>query len=162
MALKTLDDLLVKEMKDLYSAEHQILNALPKMADAASSPMLKKAFEEHQETTRGQAQRLERAFEKLGVQPEEVMCKGMQGLIEEGEEVIEAEADPDVRDAALIGAAQRVEHYEISAYGTARTFAETTGKHEVASLLQETLDEESQTNERLTRIAEGSLNPKAV
>jgi ferritin-like metal-binding protein YciE len=150
MALKSLDDLLVHELEDIYSAEHQLIDALPKMAEAASSPQLKKAFEQHKEKTERQAERLEQAFAKLGVKPEEKMCKGMQGLIEEGQEIISEDAEPAVKDAALIGAAQKVEHYEVSAYGTARTFAETLGKDDVASLLQTTLEEEAHTDERLT------------
>ncbi len=162
MALSTLDDLLVEELQDMYNAENQLIEALPKMAEAAHSPMLKKAFEEHKEKTERQAQRLEQVFEKLGHTPEEKTCRGMQGLIEEGEHIIQEDSEPAVRDAALIGAAQKVEHYEISGYGTMRTFAETLGHDEVASLLQETLDEESHTDERLTRIAESAVNKKAV
>jgi len=162
VALKTLNDLLVRELEDLYNAEHQIIKALPKMADAASSPELKKAFEEHKARTERQAERLEQAFHKLGHRPEEVTCKGMEGLIAEGEEILEEDAEPAVRDAALIGAAQRVEHYEIAAYGTARTFADTVGNHEVASILQETLDEESAANEKLNQIALERVNQEAM
>lgn len=161
MALNNLEDLLVEQLGDIYNAEHQILDALPKMEQGASSTDLKSAFHEHQAQTQRQAQRLEQVFDRLGTKPQEKLCKGMRGLIEEGDEILAQDAQPDVRDAALIGAAQKVEHYEISAYGTARTFAETIGNDDVADMLQETLDEEAATDEKLTRLAEGHINPSA-
>lgn len=158
--LSTLSDLLVHELKDLYNAETQLVKALPKMAKAASHADLKSGFEEHLEQTKQHVERIERAMEILGASPKGKTCKAMQGLIAEGEEVLSEDAEPSVRDAALIAAAQKVEHYEIAGYGTARTFAEQTGQDEVAELLQETLDEEGDTDRRLTEIAD-SINVDA-
>jgi len=163
MSLASLYDLYVDELKDLYSAEGQLLKALPKMARAASAPALKAAFQEHLEVTRGQVERLEEVFEGLGVSPRGKKCKAMEGLIAEGEERLSAEdADPDVRDAALIAAAQRVEHYEIAGYGCVRTFAGLLGYEESAALLQKTLDEEAEADEKLTDLAETVINVKAA
>ncbi|MEX2583274.1 MAG: ferritin-like domain-containing protein [Gemmatimonadota bacterium] len=159
--LNSLDDLFVHELKDLYSAEQQILKALPKMAEATEHPELRQAFEEHERVTRDQVQRLDMIADDLGVNIKGHKCKGMQGIIEEGEELIKSKSDGDVRDAGLIGAAQRVEHYEIAGYGTARTFARRLGHTRAADLLQKTLDEEGNTDERLTRIAEGMVNRDA-
>ncbi len=162
MELKSLQDLLVLELKDLYDAEQQIMDALPRMAEAASHPELRHAFEQHLETTREQVQRLDRIFDDLGEKPMGHKCKGMEGLIREGREMIEQAGDSSVRDAGLIGAAQRIEHYEIASYGTARAFAERLGMNEAAQLLQQTLDEEGETDQRLTTLAEQLVNPDAV
>jgi ferritin-like metal-binding protein YciE len=161
MELKSLDDVLEAELKDLYSAEKQLVDALPDIANAASSKDLKDAVNEHLEQTRGHAKRLEQVFEAIGVEPESEHCDGMEGLISEGSEVAEATGDGDARDAALIGAAQRVEHYEIAAYGTARTLAKQLGHTEAAKLLDKTLEEESAADEKPTQIAEKSVNPAA-
>jgi ferritin-like metal-binding protein YciE len=162
--MKNLEDLLVHQLKDLYSAENQIVKALPKMAKAANSPELRRGFEDHLEQTKRQAERIEQIFEKHGLDgsPKGKKCVGMEGLIKEGEEVISEEAEPDVKDAGLIAAAQKVEHYEIASYGTARTYAETLGYKDAARLLQQTLDEESKTNEKLTMMAESHINQKAA
>jgi ferritin-like metal-binding protein YciE len=161
MELKTLDDVLEAELKDLYSAEKQLVEALPDIAEAASSDKLKDAVNEHLEETRGHVRRLEQVFEAIGVKPQAEHCDGMEGLISEGSEVAEMKGDGDARDAALIGAAQRVEHYEIAAYGTARTIAKQLGHDDAAKLLSETLDEESAADEKLTKIAE-SVNVAAT
>lgn len=153
MSLKTLQDLFVDEVKDVYDAEHQLTKALPKMAKAASSPDLKAAFEEHLQQTEGHITRLESVFETLRLKPTRKTCKAMKGLVEEGSEMIEEDGDEAVKDAALIGAAQRVEHYEIAAYGTIRTFAENLGYNDAVDLLQQTLEEEKQTDENLTELA---------
>lgn len=157
---QTLNDLLVEELKDLYSAENQLIKALPKMAKAASNEELKAGFEEHLEQTKNHVSRLERVFELLGASPKGKKCQAMEGLIAEASEKLELEADSAAKDAALIGAAQKVEHYEIAGYGTVRTWAEVVGEDEVAKLLEETLDEESETDERLTELAE-TINEEA-
>ncbi len=154
MANEGFKELYVDELKDLYSAETQLVQALPKMAKGASSDELRQGFEEHLEQTKGHVQRLEQIFEALGESPKGKKCKGMEGLIEEGSEVLGDDYEGDVLDAALIGAAQRVEHYEIAGYGTVRALAEALGEDEHVSLLSETLDEEKETDERLTDIAE--------
>jgi ferritin-like metal-binding protein YciE len=159
--MESMQDLYLHELKDLYSAEKQILKALPQMAEKATHQELRRAFEEHKATTEEQVRRLETIFSDLGQSPGDKKCKGMEGLIEEGEEILQEQADPDVRDAALIGAAQRVEHYEIAGYGTARTYAKQLGFDKHADLLQRTLDEEGQTDERLTKLAEGRINRAA-
>jgi ferritin-like metal-binding protein YciE len=159
--LKDLNDLFTHELQDLYSAERQILEALPKMADATEHPQLRQAFQEHEQVTRGQVQRLQTIATELGVEIDGHTCKGMEGLLKEGQDVIEANADPSARDAALIGAAQRVEHYEIAGYGTARTYARMLGHDNAAELLQTTLSEEGSTDHRLTRLAEGMINRDA-
>lgn len=152
-----LHDAFVEQLKDLYSAEKQITEALPKMIDAAHDDDLREAFEHHLEETRGQVERLKKAFEELGVNPGNTKCDGMEGLLKEGEEAIEEHAAGPVRDALLIAGAQRVEHYEIAGYGTVVTWAEQMGHDDVADLLEETLDEESAADETLTKIAEGGL-----
>lgn len=164
MKLEKLDDVLMDSLQDLYHAEKQITRALPKMVKAASDPQLQEAFQEHLEVTENQISRLEECFEELGVKAKAKACPGMQGIIEEGKELIESasKGNPAALDAALVAAAQKVEHYEISAYGSARTFAETLGYEHVAELLQQTLDEESQTNEKLTSIAEEHINVAAL
>ena len=154
-------ELLVDELRDLYDAETQLTKALPKMAKAASSDELRSAFEEHLEQTQEHVNRLERAFELLDVPAKRKSCKAMAGLLAEGEEHIAEKAPPAIKDAGLIGAAQKVEHYEIASYGTARTFARVLELEDVADLLQETLDEEGETDKRLTQIAE-SLNDEAA
>ncbi len=161
---KALNDLYTEELKDLYSAESQLVVALPKMAKATSSPDLKKAFEAHLEETKGHVKRLEQIFEELKGSPKGRKCKAMEGLVEEGAELIKEkdEFEAEALDAGLIGAAQRVEHYEIAAYGTARTFAEQLGYQKAVSLLQQTLDEEYAADEKLTALATGSINQKAA
>ncbi len=160
MAIRTFEDLLVDELKDLYDAEHQLTKALPKMAKAATSPDLKKAFEAHLKETEGHIKRLEQVFEGLGKKATRKTCAAMKGLVEEGSEVIEEDMDPTVKDAALIGAAQRVEHYEMAGYGTVRTFAHVLGHHDLEAILQETLNEEGAADEKLTGIA-GKINVTA-
>ena len=161
VSLDTLQDLYVEELKDIYSAENQILKALPKMARAANSDQLRSAFEDHVVMTREQVRRLDTIFDELGTSPRGKHCKGMEGLIEEGSELMEEDADPDVRDAGLISAAQRVEHYEIAAYGTVRTYAKQLGLTNHAQLLQQTLDEEGETDQQLSRLAESRVNRAA-
>ena len=162
MKLETLHDLLIEELKDLYSAENQLIKALPRMARAATSEDLKMAFESHLEETKTQLQRLEAIFERLEVKPGRKKCKAMEGLLEEGKETISEDAEPMVHDAALIAAAQRVEHYEIAAYGCARTFALLVEDQETADLLQESLEEESAADEKLTEVAMSGINQAAV
>jgi ferritin-like metal-binding protein YciE len=162
MSMKSLEDLYVEELKDLYDAEHQILEALPKLAQAASAARLKAAFEQHQKQTEGQVKRLEQIFKERGESPNGKKCKGVAGLIAEGQELLKEEAEPEVLDAGLIAAAQKVEHYEIAGYGTVRTYAQLLGETKAAQLLQETLDEEGETDKKLTTLAEGSINKKAA
>lgn len=162
MKLASLHDLFVSELKDLYSAENQLLKALPKMAKAASTEELAQAFEDHLAETETQVERLEKVFKELGVSPKGKKCKAMEGLIEEGKEMMEQDAEPAVLDAALISSAQRVEHYEIAGYGCVRTFARALGYEEAADLLQETLDEEGAANQKLTQIAESVVNAEAA
>jgi ferritin-like metal-binding protein YciE len=157
MKIDSLSTLLQEEMKDIYDAEKRLVRALPKMAKAATSEDLRQALQEHLEVTKGQVQRLEQAFELLGAKAKAKTCAGMKGLIEEGEEVMSENAPDNLMDAAIIGAAQRVEHYEMAAYGTARTFAERLGNDEVASLLEETLNEEKEADRKLTQISEQLL-----
>lgn len=159
--IQNLRELLVHELKDLHSAETQLLKALPKMSKAASDQDLTDAFDEHLEQTNVQVERLERVFEILGEKPKGKTCEAMKGLIAEGNEVLSEDATSDVRDAALIAVAQKIEHYEIAGYGTVRTFANLIGEKEAANLLQETLDEEGDTDKKLTEIAE-SLNVEAL
>lgn len=161
MELEHLMDLYVDELKDVYNAEKQILRALPKMAKKASHPELRQAFENHQVMTEEQVKRLETIFDDMKLPRRGKKCVGMEGLIEEGQEMMEEDADPDVLDAAMISAAQRVEHYEIAAYGTLRTYARQLGLQEHAKLLQKTLDEEGETDKLLTRIAEARVNRDA-
>jgi ferritin-like metal-binding protein YciE len=161
MALSSLQDLYLAELKDLYSAEQQILKALPKMAKAASAPELKDAFTEHLDQTRHQVARLERIFKDLGKSPRGKKCVGMQGIIEEGGELLKEKAEPAVKDAGLISAAQRVEHYEMAGYGSVRTYAQMLGFDDAAQALQETLNEEGDTDHKLTQLAESMINPEA-
>ena len=161
MKIKSLRDLFVHELKDLYSAEKQLTKVLPKMAKAASHEELKAAFEEHLEVTEQQIERLEEILKNLGESTRGEKCKGMEGLLEEGSHFIQEDLPDAVRDAALIGAAQKVEHYEISGYGTARTFAEVLEEDDAAQMLQQTLDEEVETDEKLTELAESIVNTDA-
>lgn len=162
MKLDSLKKLFVHELKDLYSAETQIVDALPKMIENATDSELKTAFQDHLTQTRKQIERLEKIFSSYEFQPGGHKCKGMEGLIKEGEDLLKTDIDPEVRDAALISAAQRVEHYEMAGYGTARAFAQQLGDHQSAELLQQTLDEEANTDEKLSRLAEKSINFQAT
>jgi ferritin-like metal-binding protein YciE len=161
MKVASVTKLLENELKDLFSAEGQLLKALPRMAKAASSPGLKKAFTSHLAETRGQVQRLRKVGQLLDMKLTGKKCKAMEGLLEEGKEVLAADGPDAVLDAALIAAAQRVEHYEISGYGTARALAEHLGHPQAAKLLQQTLDEESAADEKLTKISLGEVLPAA-
>lgn len=161
MKIDSLDILLEEELKDIYSAEKQLLKALPKMAKKASSDELRAALAEHLVVTEGQVTRLEEVFEALGKTAKAKTCKAMQGLIEEATELMEEDADDAVLDAGLIAAAQKVEHYEIASYGTVRTWANLCGKEDAAELLQETLDEETEADQKLTELAENLVNPAA-
>ena len=159
--MATLEDLYTDLLKDLYSAEKQLVKALPKMAKNAQSPDLQKAFQEHLRQTEGQVDRIERIFSEMGGSPRGKKCVGMEGLVEEGNELLQEDVEPNVLDAGLIAAAQKVEHYEIAGYGTARAWAERLGYDKAARLLQETLEEESTANEKLTKIAESHVNMEA-
>jgi ferritin-like metal-binding protein YciE len=162
MALKSVHDLLIDELRDIYHAERQLVKALPKMAKAASSDKLRQAFEHHLEETKGQVERLDQVFDKLGKGARGQRCEAMQGLIEEAQEMIDEIGTPEVLDVALITAAQKVEHYEISAYGSAAALAESLGQKEVGQLLNETLDEEKQADQKLNQIAMSEVNQKAL
>jgi ferritin-like metal-binding protein YciE len=162
MNLDTLKELYTNELRDLYNAEGQLVKALPKMAKAASSDELKEAFEKHLEQTKAHIERLEEVFEELGEKAKGKTCQAMKGLIEEGSEVLKADGEDSVLDAAIIVAAQKVEHYEIAGYGSVRTFAQLLGQDQSAELLQQTLDEESETNELLNKLAEDIVNPEAL
>ena len=157
MKLKSLEDLLLHELKDLFSAENQLVKALPKMAKAATNEELKAGFEEHLEQTKGHVERLEEIADMLGKKLTGHKCKAMEGLVEEGGELISEDAADAIRDAGLIGAAQRVEHYEIAGYGTARALALHLGHEEIAELLEQTLDEEKETDRKLTELAETAI-----
>jgi ferritin-like metal-binding protein YciE len=161
MNLQNLQDLYKDTLKDLYSAENQITKALPKMADHASSPELKKAFQAHLKQTEEHIKRLEQIFQHLDAKPGGKKCKGMEGLIKEGDELMKEDADPAVLDAGLIAAAQKVEHYEIASYGTARTYAMMLGMEDQARLLDQTVQEEGDTDKKLTKLAEERINIKA-
>jgi ferritin-like metal-binding protein YciE len=160
MELNTLRDLYIEELKDLYSAERQLVKALPKMAKAATAKSLKNGFEKHLKETETHVKRLEQVFKGLKTSPGNKKCKAMQGLIEEGEHAIKEQAEPEVRDAALIAAAQRVEHYEMAGYGCVRTYAALMGHKQAAKTLQKTLDEEGATDKKLTELA-SRINVKA-
>jgi ferritin-like metal-binding protein YciE len=162
MSLDSLDKLFLEELKDIYNAEKQLTRALPRMAKAAESPELQQAFTKHLRETEGQVQRLERIFKELGQAARGKKCKGMEGLIEEGKEKMEEEGEGPVLDAALIASAQKVEHYEIAAYGCLRTYAELLGYDEAERLLQETLGEEEATDKKLTQLGEAGINEAAV
>jgi ferritin-like metal-binding protein YciE len=162
MDLETLKDLYIHELKDLFSAEQQLVKALPKMAKAASNKELAAGFQEHLEQTKVHAQRLEQILSRHKGTTRGAKCKSMQGLVAEGAEKIDQEADAEVKDAGLIAAAQRVEHYEIAGYGTARTYAEFLGDQEGAKLLQTTLEEERETDQKLSKLAESAINVAAA
>lgn len=159
--MKNLEDLLVDQLKDLYSAETQIIQALPKMAKAAHSQELRMGFEEHLEQTRQQKDRIDQIFQHIEGTPRGKKCVGMEGLLKEGEEVMQEQMEPEVLDAALIASAQKVEHYEISGYGTAATYADMLGHKEIARLLKETLNEEEQVDAKLTKMAKMKVNKNA-
>ncbi len=161
MELSNLTDLLKHELDDLYSAEKQITKALPNMSKAATSPALQAAFNYHLDQTGQHITRLDQAYQQLGLRPGRHKCAAMEGLLKEGADLIATESDPEVLDAALIGAAQRVEHYEMAAYGCARTYARLLGAPDVVKLLQTTLDEEGQTDKKLTSLAESGINVAA-
>jgi ferritin-like metal-binding protein YciE len=162
MAMQSLEDLFVHDLKDLYHAENQMLKSLPRMAKKASAPELRRAFELHLKQTEQQVKRLERVFDSLDEKAKGKPCKGMQGIIEEGKEVMSEDMEDDVLDAALIAAAQKAEHYEIAAYGTARTYAQMLGNDLAAKLLQQTLDEEGEADKKLTQLAEQLVNVEAL
>ncbi len=164
MKLESLRELFVEELQDLYSAENMIIKALPKMMEKSSSPNLNKALDEHLQQTRGQVRRLDQIFDQLPkVAREDRKCKGMEGVIKEGEDVLKERAEPEVRDAAIISAAQRVEHYEMAGYGTVRTYAKLLGHADWAQLLQQTLDEEKEADRILNSLSERiNLEAKAA
>lgn len=153
MKLDSLHELMLEQLEDVYDAEHQIIEVLPKMADAATSPELKSAFKEHLSQSREHVKRLEKAFKSLGETPTRKTCNGMKGLLKEGDEMLKAKADSAVMDAGLIASAQRVEHYEMAGYGTLRTYAHLMNHTEAAELFQMTLDEEEMTDKKLSQIA---------
>jgi ferritin-like metal-binding protein YciE len=156
-----LNELFVNQLEDLYDAENRLIDALPKMAEAANSPQLKSAFLSHLDETKGHARRLEEIFGQLGEEPKRETCEAMKGLVKEGAEMIHANGDPAVKDAGLIAAAQRVEHYEMAGYGVVRSFAQRLGHQDIAQLLQQTLDEEGKADQHLTELAEGGINASA-
>jgi ferritin-like metal-binding protein YciE len=162
MSLDSLEKLFIDELRDIYNAEKQITRALPRMAKAAESPQLRQAFTNHLRETEGQIQRLERVFKDLGQAVRGKKCKGMEGLLEEGKEILEEEGEPQVLDAALIASAQKVEHYEIAAYGCLRTYAELLGHSTAAQLLQQNLQEEEAADKKLTQLGESGINQAAV
>lgn len=160
-SLENLSDLFVHELRDLYDAEQQLIRALPELAQAANSDELRKGFEQHLAETRGHAQRLEQLFKALGEEPKGKSCKAMAGLIAEAKELLDEDMDPDVLDAALIVAAQKVEHYEIAGYGSVSTFARILGYNDALKLLKSTIAEEEATDKKLTQLSE-QLNQKAA
>jgi ferritin-like metal-binding protein YciE len=162
MKLESLTDLYISNLQDMYNAEKQLLKALPKIAKSAAEPELRAAIEEHLEETQTHVNRLEQIFKNLDERPGGEVCEAMQGLVAEGEEVISADGDDSVRDAGLIVAAQKVEHYEMAAYGSLREFASLLNRKEDVTLLEETLEEEKETDKRLTELAETVVNKKAV
>ena len=162
MQIDSLRKLYIDELKDLYSAEKQILQALPRMAKKTKNEQLRAGFEAHAKQTEQQIERLDRIFEMIGKAPRGKKCKGMEGLLEEAKEMMQEDMEPEVLDAALISSAQKVEHYEIAGYGTVRTYAELLGEKEHAKLLQQTLDEEGQQDKKLTQLAESQINVEAM
>jgi ferritin-like metal-binding protein YciE len=162
MAVKSVNDLELEELRDIYHAEKQLVKALPKMAKKAKSDKLRQAFELHLDQTKGHVDRLEQVFEKLDTRPRAKRCEAMEGLIEEAEELMEEVNTPEVLDAALIAAAQKVEHYEIASYGTLHALAEELGQNEVANLLEQTLNEEKEADEKLNQIALSDVNKAAL
>ncbi len=161
MPLNSMQDLMIHKLQDIYDAENQALQAYPQLAEAVSSPELKQGFQQHVEQTQGQVQRLEQLFEQLGKKPGGQTCHAMKGLIQEGQKIVKEGGAPEVLDAAIIAAAQAIEHYEIAGYGTARTLAQQAGMTEAAQLLEQTLEEEKNMDSRLTQLAEGNVNQKA-
>jgi len=162
MKLNSLQDLMVDEVRDLYSAEKQLVKALPKVAKAATSPRLKTLLQEHLAETENHVKRLEQAFQNLGLTPRAKKCKAMEGLVEEANDMLEEDADPEVLDAAIIASGNRIEHYEIAAYGTVRTYAQIMGNQQLVNLFQQTLDEEGNADKKLTALAESSINLEAA
>jgi len=162
MKLDTLKKLYVEELRDIYSAEQQLVKTLPKMAKGASSDELREAIETHLDETKGHVERLEQIFEELGESPKGKTCQAMKGLVEEGSEILEEKGEDSVLDAGIIAAAQKVEHYEIATYGTLRTWADLLNQEEAAGLLQETLDEEGEADKKLNELAEEIVNPEAL
>lgn len=162
MTIDTMDDLFLEQIEDLYDAEKRLVKALPKMAEASTSQTLRQAFESHLEQTRGHVQRLETIFRQLGKDPKAETCEAMKGLIEEGEDTIGDIDNLSLRDAGVIAAANRLEHYEIAAYGSAKSFAKTLGYQEAVSLLEQTLQEEKDADKKLTSIAENTVNKEAL
>ena len=162
MQLNSLKDLYIEQLRDLYSAEDQLIKALPEMARAASHDELRKGFEEHLEQTRQHKQRLEEVFSSLGERPGGEHCEAMEGLVKEGKEILQMQGDASVKDAALIAAAQRVEHYEIAGYGTVATFAEMLGRGDDKTTLGKTLEEEKKTDDKLTKLAKQVVNRDAL
>jgi ferritin-like metal-binding protein YciE len=160
--MEALKKLLQDELEDIYDAEHQLIKALPKMIERSSSPELQQALKQHVTVTQNQIKRLEQVFQTLGEKAKRKPCKGMAGIVAEGSEMLEEDLEESTKDAAIISAAQKVEHYEIASYGTVRTLAQTLGNNEVAELLEETLDEEKEADERLTQIAESAVNSEAA
>jgi ferritin-like metal-binding protein YciE len=158
----SLEGLLLFEVKDLYNAEKQLVKALPKVAKRASSPELKNAVKEHLQQTEGHVSRLEQIFQLLGQPAKGIKCKGMQGILEEADEVLKEKGSPETLDAAIIMSAQKVEHYEIAGYGSATTWAKLLGRDDIKNLLGQTLDEEEKTDQRLTELAKRSINPKSA
>jgi ferritin-like metal-binding protein YciE len=162
MSLDSMHDLLLEELRDLYNAEQQLVKTLPTIADKVCTPSLREAFENHYRQTEGHIVRLERIFKGLGEKPTGKKCKGMEGLLDEGEDMLSEKGSDTVRDAGIISAAQRVEHYEIAGYGSAIAFAQLLGHHDIVTLLEETLAEEKAADEKLTAIAEEEVNQHAV
>jgi len=162
MKIDSLETLFVEELRDVYNAEGQLTKALPKMAKKATSEELRSAFEEHLEQTREHIERLEQVFETVGKPAKGKTCEAMKGLVEEGSSMMKEDMDDNVMDAALIAIGQKVEHYEIATYGTLRTWAEILGQDEAVDLLQQTLDEEKETDDRLTELAESTINAEAT
>ena len=161
MTLNSMQDLAVYKLQAIYDAENQAIKAYPQVVGAVSSPELKQALQQHMQQTQNQVQRLEQIFQQMGEKPGGQTCASMQGLIQEAQQLIQQGGAPEVLDAAIIGAAQAIEHHEIAAYGTARTIAQQLGMNEAAQLLEQTLDEEKQTDAQLTQLAEGNVNQKA-
>jgi ferritin-like metal-binding protein YciE len=162
MEIENLRDLYIDQLRDLYSAENQLVKALPKMAKAATDEQLKQAFLDHLEETKGQVERLTKIFDKLDEKPGGKKCKAMEGLVEEGKETIEEDASPEAKDAGLIAAAQRVEHYEMAGYGTVRAYARQLGEDSAVKLIQEIFDQESAADKKLTKLAETVINLEAA
>ena len=162
MKIENMEDLFLAEIEDLYDCEKRLTKALPKMAKASTSPELKKAFEAHLQETQGHLERLERVFSEMGKKPKAVPCEAIKGLIEEGEEMISNTDESPLRDAGVIAAGNRVEHYEIAAYGSARSFAKTLGLNSAVSLLEQTLEEEKKADKKLTELAETKINHEAL